>query len=176
MRAIVFAAVILALGGQAYGQTPAQQTEAMAGIQKQFDRQQAPAVAKAGLFGNTDGATVVGSTLYVFGWAFECGTGSTDGVELEIDGVIRPTNSKPDQERYDRTDIQPLFIGGCPKVPVKTGVMLQIDISAFTPFLPHTVALRYRNAAGISKRFNGRFVYVCGYYPDDTPIVCHGPE
>lgn len=169
MKQLLLALILVAMPAVARAQSADDTTNALARLQRQIDQLQAQLrLPDPQLYGSTDAVALVGPFLWVSGWAFECGTDRTEQVEIEIDGVIREGGIIT---RFDRPDVVEWAsrTRHCPgKMPAQSGVLAVVNMATFNLEAPHTVAIRLRNAAGVSQRFNVRPFNVCGFRRDGS--------
>lgn len=156
-RAVVLVLLLLLSAGPASAQSMDEQTRALARLQEQVDQLHAQSATPAtGIYGHTDVAVVIGHAVVVLGWAFECASGRVDTIEVELDGVIRDVGLA--NPRAERQDVYNALVGSgaCDSAhtPLRTGIVAVLDVRNFDLTVAHSVALRFRNAAGVSKRFN----------------------
>src|SRR6185436_3003110 len=109
-RAILVGLVLIGSARPAAAQSMDEQTRALARIQQQIDQLQAQSgKPDSGIYGHTDVAVTIGHAVYVLGWAFECASGRTDTIEVELDGVIRDVGLA--NPRAERPDVYNAMVG-----------------------------------------------------------------
>lgn len=142
-------------------QVPEDPLRQIAALQQQVDELRAlvttrTAYPDTGLRVHTDWVVRIADIVWVGGWALECGGNSVGTVELEIDGIV----VRAYVLRTERPDVQSVFRGSCPHLPLQTGVVAGYYLGAFAE-TTHQVRLRVKNADGITRLGEWRPFNVC---------------